>query len=120
MTAALATLTLDQLNTLTMDALLGMTMEEISGSGDIDSGDDGSGTEGTSSRLLAAIAALNTKVDAIYGLLGAWSMEGTTLSVRSGNVTRTYTLTKTGGQITAITETNPPTLPADPDDYGGI
>lgn len=109
----LADLTLEQLDTLTIEQLSTMT---VGGAGSDDSGGDGADL----SQVLAAIAALNTKVDAIYGLLGAWSMEGTTLSVRSGNVTRTYTLTKTGGQITAITETNPPTLPADPDDYGGI
>ena len=39
-----------------------------------------------------------------YGLLGSWSLSGTTLTTTVGETTRTYTLTKAGSQITAISE----------------
>ena len=39
-----------------------------------------------------------------YGLLGSWSLDGTTLTTTVGETTRTYTLTKTGSQITGISE----------------
>ena len=40
----------------------------------------------------------------VHGLLGAWSLDGTTLTTQAGDATVTYTLTKTGSQITAIEE----------------
>ena len=43
-------------------------------------------------------------LDKAYGLLGSWSLDGTTLTTTVGETTRTYTLTKTGGQITGISE----------------
>ena len=48
-----------------------------------------------------------TQLDKIYGLLGAWTMSGTTLTTTVGESTRTYTLTKSSGQITAISEDEP-------------
>ena len=116
---ALATMTLEQLGSLTLDQLGSLTMD---GSGGGDDSEGGGGSSSTDlSQVLESLEQLSSKADAIYGLLGSWSQSGSTLTTTVGNKTRTYTLTKTGGKITAVEEnvTEQETEPV-VDDYGGI